>query len=315
MNNAIKEFGFDPRDVYAGVFNLPATKDKHKIAIDKMSYADLTSLAAKFSKSFELDSASHQVIAVDPAPFLLDRDKWNIGFKSDRIAETAKEAWRNEKLTYLRTIFDDFRQNPESSSLAGCVFESMGHRMFSKGWQESHGALPQPFPMTSDRCDPPIFSVDFSTSDTSPSSPLHAGARNVVPVDFTYDLREVTLDNDKYYVPTTQNNPLFDSFTIDSDPDRRAAVVSVFQFTISDDHGGSSKGYPLVRKIVKRVSNLLGKGKGKPKPTVKVKYFLVCPEGKPTHKWRMPPGWDKTFKQSDHRGEAFCIRVPLSGFR
>ena len=38
-------------------------------------------------------------------------------------------------------------------------------------------------------------------------------------VNFTYGLSDVTLDNDKYYIPTAANHPSFDSFTINLDPD------------------------------------------------------------------------------------------------
>jgi len=46
--------------------------------------------------------------------------------------------------------------------------------------------------------------------------------------------------------------------------------------------------------------------------TVEVVYFLVIPEGGTHHQWKMPAGWDRTTKINDHRGDVFCVRVPVS---
>ena len=60
-----------------------------------------------------------------------------------------------------------------------------------------------------------------------------------------------------------------------------------------------------------RVRELLKKA-GK-QATVKVTYFLVCPEDGSKRQWRMPTGWDEDAIINDHRGDAFCIRIPVSG--
>ena len=82
----------------------------------------------------------------------------------------------------------------------------------------------------------PLFSTDPpSTPDASLSSlVLRIYTRNVVRVDFASGLDNVTLDDNKYYVPTAVNNPLLDLFTINQDQD--TAVISIFQITISPEH-------------------------------------------------------------------------------
>jgi len=42
-------------------------------------------------------------------------------------------------------------------------------------------------------------------------------------------------DGDRYYIQTSAANPLFDSFTIDFNPDERTAVVSVFRIATSSE--------------------------------------------------------------------------------
>ena len=80
---------------------------------------------------------------------------------------------------------------------------------------------------------------------------------------------------------------------------------------IPSTHPGSAKGYPLIHKIMAHVHKLLKQVVLK--ATVKVAYFLVCPEGGAQHKWQMPTDWSKSVITNDHRGDVFCISVPVSG--
>ena len=117
-----------------------------------------------------------------------------------------------------------------------------------------------------------------------------------------------------YYIPTTDNHPLFDSFTIDLDPNQRAIVISVFRIPISSMHEGPAKGYPLIRKILAHIRELLSEANPEAmvEATVKVAYFLVCPEGQSQHEWQMSVGWNENAQTNDHREDVFCIRVPVS---
>jgi len=189
----------------------------------------------------------------------------------------------------------------------------MVHRVFSLGWQEeSTEPIPQPIKMPpTNKKGPPTFSTGSPLIFQTPS-PL-TSPRTVKLINLPDDLSKVTLDEGTYYIPLKSNNPLFDSFIIDSDPHQGTAQISIFQITISTTHEGSPQGYLLIRKIMKHVSQLLKAGGSKPtvKVKVKVKYFLVCPEGGSKNQWKMPPGWETGIRLFDHRGDAFCIRIPF----
>ena len=88
-------------------------------------------------------------------------------------------------------------------------------------------------------------------------------------------------------------------------------VISVFQTTTSPRHEGSAAGYLNIRKIISHVRNILKVRY--PNPTVKVVYFLACPDGESQYRWQMPAGWDKRATRNDHPGECFCIRIPVPG--
>ena len=303
VHNATEVFGFAPRDVYNGIIDLPETRARHRKRFD---CSTLQAIVEMFSYKYELSDFAEHVIVVYPVPRFDNYDDWAIDFKSIRIAREAVESMRSEQDGRLRETYHRFCMIPEGSIMAGWVFEAIIHRMLSYGWRSADGPTPQPIRMASNGCDPPTFS---STRGTSLSSlaPLGAHTRTFIRVDFTEGLSNVKLDSDRYYVPTVTNNPLFDSFTIDLG--RRTVVISVFQIATSPRHGGSGKGYTLIRKIMARVGKLLEKAKLDVK--IKVVYFLVCPEDESQHQWQMPVNCNKDAGTHDHREDVFCVRVPV----
>ena len=307
--NATEEFGFAPRDVYGGVFNLPETKAKHAAAVKEPHY--LCSRLETFLRTFPEERRPFdfpdRVVVAHPHYCRDSYDKWEIDFKSIRIRREVVELMRLEEVKYLQKTYDLFHRLPKGNVLAGRVFEAIVHSALSGGWQ---GPRPQPICMVSDGGDPPSLS---STPGTSLSflALLRAGARVVTQVDLNHGLSSVTLGKDKYYTSATTNNPLFDSFTIDHDLKRCTVVISVFQIAISSRHEGSAEGYPFIHKIMARVCKPL-KEAGL-HATVNVTYFLICPEDGSQHQWQMqiPINWNENFNTHDRQGNAFCIRVPL----
>jgi len=316
VRNATEEFGFIPRDVYKGVFDLPAVKEEHTIAMRSLDCSKLITIVREFSTSRGMSSTiANRVIVVFPIDYVPSLDRWKINFKSARIARKVVELMRSEEDRHLGRAYDLLHRNQEGSALAGCIFEAIVHRKFSGSSEDE--SRPQPIPMRCDKCDPPTFSIDLSSSSPTPGTslssftPLRPDARTVVPVNLADDsLSDVTLDTDKYYTPTTATNSLFDSFAIDHDRDRRTVVISIFQITISPRHGGSGDGYHLIRKIMTHVGKLLEEAGLD--ATIKVAYFLVCPKGESQHQWQMPADWIKYTGIYDHRGDAFYIHIPIS---
>ena len=306
VRNATKEFGFVPRDVYEGVVDLPKVISRHTRAVKIFDYSTLRTLIDTFSTTYELHRLSHHVVVVRPVEHLTE-DEWAMDFKSVRIRRKAIEQMRLQEDKRLRETFDLLRNVPEGAAFAGWVFEAIADRMLSNGWRLD-GSPPQPVPMTSNRKAPSTFStVPNSSPSRLPFAPLRPKARVLTLVDFTCKnkLSNLTLDGDKYYKPTTTNNPLFDSFTIDWE--KNTVTISIFQITTSQNHGGSPKGYLRIQKIIARVRELLKVKKANSKTKVGVRYFLVCPRSKRQHQWKMPDGWGRT---ENYHGKVFCVRIP-----
>ena len=323
VDNAIEEFGFAPRDVYGGVFNPHGTRRKHAHVVENLDYTAMQKTVRFFSAKSGLDSiTSRHVVVVFPRPHptdsLLNDDRWAIDFKSIRIAKKATERMQLLQFEQLHEMFGLFHRIPASSTLAGWVFEAIVHRLFSGGWQSE--SVPQPIRMDlkGPENSPTFYTDSPSSADPSsstpgtPSSPLRTHARDVTLVNLApRQLSDVTLDDDRYYIPTATNNLLFDSFIIDVKGS--ASVISIFQMTTSEKHEGLHKGYRLIRKIVARVRRLLMKSYPDSAVTVTVAYFLVGPDVRSGYQWDMPIGWDENYRNNDHRGECFCLRIPVPG--
>ena len=323
VRNATEEFGFAPRDVYRGVFDLPKTMSQHTETVGTFDYSKLKALLRSFSNNRALAGFSHGVVAVYPCKGLKNLDGWTMDFKSIRIREKVMERVQLGEYNHIRETFDFLYKIPAGSTFAGWYFETIAGRMLSSGWQ-SDGPPPQPIPMVSDCLVPPTFSTDPDSPPSQlPFPPLRNYDRVHMPVDFKNKLSNLILNGNEYYTPIATNNPLFDSFTIDRE--ENTVTISIFQITISQKHGGSSKGYGRIQEIIARVRKLVKEAnlkatvknassttkvkKSGSKTEVKVKYFLVCPESELEHQWEMPDGWKKT---KNYHGEVFCVRIPTS---
>ena len=264
-------------------------------SLEQLTYLIL--LVNTLSRDHELDTFSHYVVAVKPYYRTLDDDRWEIHFKSTRITRQVMELMGLEEDNRVRDVYALLRDVPEGSCLAGSFFEAIAHRVLP-------GKYIQPIPMLTSGDSP-----TFSTHGTplSPSTPPRDHVKAPRRLDLLHELSSVTSSRDQYYVLTSTTNSLFDSFTVDIDADRRTAVISVFSITTSPRHEGSSKGYLLIRNIMRHVRKLLGLPKSG--PGIEVSYFLVCPDDGSQYQWDMPVGWNKNTTVNDHRGKAYCIRI------
>jgi hypothetical protein len=313
MQNAIDEFGYAPRDVCNGVFDHDEWMMKHTNQLEVLDYPELKRLVRAFRAEFNIAGASHRLVVVLPLRRdLTDSDSWKMNFKSLRIARRFVELMRREEDSRLREMCSNFYRIPDSSSMAGWIFEAFVHRIFSHGWNELDGPTPQPTHMAADPFRPSTFTASSSSAPDRSHGLVRFVARTAKRVDLTSDnLEAVTLEDNMYYTPSTANDPLFDSFTINH-YGGHTLVISFFHIAISSSHSGSSAGYLIIKAIMKRVRKLL-KDSNLTRQ-VEVAYYLVClkREGQTTNQWEMPKGWTGNPKKvDDYRGKVFCIHVPV----
>jgi hypothetical protein len=301
--------------VYRGVFSLPVIRQEHNKAVWELGYSELRFLVKQFTGENKLTGTSHRVVAVHPSPNSEGLDDWRIEIKSVRIGEKVARLMRFAEREELRKLYHEFRVSPMGSNLAGWIFEAIIHRLLIHGWPKRDGPVPQPIPMTSNRQSPPTYTYTPPASSPPPTAPrpVRGKHRDAILIDFNDKLDDITLEDNRYYIPVASNNPLFDSFTIDCNRNK-TTVISIFQITASKTHGGSAKGYHIIQDIMEQIKKLLLEDNPKTTPKVAVAYFLVRPENKNESKytWKMPDGWNKQKLTNNYRGKVFTLRVPTS---
>ena len=145
----------------------------------------------------------------------------------------------------LREMYAQPSKLPATHDVAGRIFEAMIHREFSGSWQDSGGPTLDYFRMTSNNENPPTFcTVSLSGGDPqSPvPAPLSANAKRIIKVNLNLagPPSGVTLDEDRYCIPTGDDNPLFGSFIVHHDSATRTLVISIIQVVISAKQEGST---------------------------------------------------------------------------
>ena len=106
VRSTTEEFGFAPRDVYDGVFNLPKTEGRHATVIAELNYLKLKALVDTFSNGPQLSGSSHRVVAVSPLHFSVDYHTWEVTFKSNRIAKRVVERMEFKEVKDLQELYN-----------------------------------------------------------------------------------------------------------------------------------------------------------------------------------------------------------------
>jgi hypothetical protein len=173
---------------------------------------------------------------------------WKVGFKSKWIGRMVMDKLAGGETTELWKRFLFFQGTP-ASSIGGRFFEQCAHSIIPttvgpKGWPLIR--------MVSNNATDPQFRLPNNASRVRKVT-LHKVKRKVVPWSSRLDYER--FDNNVYHRPEGPNNPLFDSFLVTINGS--LADLWIFQMSISPVHGGSARGYPLVRKIIRTLKEQL----------------------------------------------------------
>jgi len=131
------------------------------------------------------------------------------------------------------------------------------------------------------------------------------------------------LASDTYYWPYATYYPFFGAFTIELKGN--FAVLWILQITTSRSHRGSRACYRKIRDLVQKLKTQMrdqtppteaqktDSGRGVAVPSVEVRYVLVVQKGGDEGlQWTFPKGWKDHCITNDHRGQSYCLELPLS---
>jgi hypothetical protein len=326
LDTAILRFGYAARDVFSAVFIPDATTLIHKQAFD-ITYECLKTAVSSLAINGTADSKiSQRIIALTPVysgPFAEAR--WRVHFKSDWVARCiVKKLAATERIALCQQI-NFFRHISQAGTMVGWFLEPLALRDIT---ETSTGGSWTLINMVSNDADPPQFTVARDPSSRISEDVRFPKVRREVVEFQSIDDLSTCFENNTYYVPKGPNFPLSDAFVVDLDQLERSAVLWVLQVPKSPRNGSSAVGYQGIRNIIANIKRQLLEGSSGPSPrkarkvpgrraasnpVVHVRYLLVVPEGDSKGAaWHFPKGWNENCKINDHRGEVYCLEIPLS---
>ena len=321
LDAAIDRFGYSARDVFGGVFQYLEMSKRYEAAFNTTYDKLRDAISALSGNQTADDSVSHRILAVHPVDqgFLMSV-RWDVDFKSDWVARSVlprlQEAEENKICEQIRL----FRNIPEGGSVAGRLLEPLAHRYIT---DSTSGIWPL-IRMNSNLADPPQFTLVRDTP--VPGNVCFMKVKRKIVRLSSISVLSTSVQDDSYYIPTDPNFPLFDAFTVQLDRTNRTAILWILQMTTSRRHGGSADGYEKIREIITILKSQLqerpplkkSKTEATPKPDIKVRYLLVVPKPEDESQcrdlphWKFPKGWSERCTRNDHRGDVYCLEVPLS---
>ena len=205
----------------------------------------------KFS---DVQSPSHSLVAIDNVGSL-ESPELRLKFKSEYIGiEISRRLSDKSQLRDdVCLLIKDLLEIPQATGLAGNLFEPLAHYGIMNPNNIRHRG-------------PWILQSMTLVNGTNPKFVFQPDAETIVgfpkvkrsKIFFNQTkIHELPLDNDAYYIPNATNHPFFDSFIVHLDFDAWSARLWLLQMTTSDLHRGSSKGYVMIRSIIKQILNLL----------------------------------------------------------
>jgi len=216
-------------------------------------------------------------------------------------------------------MYRQFKSSQEASAMADWLFESIANKRLAS--DNLSGCVL--FPMANSGTDnSPILSIDFSNTNSAPAINVSLPTAKMDITAFSGKVKDPLVLTDRFYRPEASKNPLFDAFcaTRTDDDDGSESVyidLWIFQHTTSHSHQGSDLGYPFIRKIIRGLENSFQAGANEVKRKLSVctlvHYVLVVPEDDENGfwEWIMPAGYNTETSFQDHRGDFYCLRLPL----
>ncbi|EKM48769.1 uncharacterized protein PHACADRAFT_266153 [Phanerochaete carnosa HHB-10118-sp] len=196
---------------------------------------------------------SHVLVsfAVRHATSSTDDDRFMPKFKSSEIGQQTIKQYGYLQHREAKRLFNVYVGNPPTSVTGGWIFEGLVHSVLCG--QSSASNLRGPLltmKREGSRTAPKFVTQENSDADAPRHLPL--GRRSFTVVDFgekAFASAFINNIENQSCVPKTKNNPLFDSFFVELKTDPDTAVVWIFQITTAEAHGGSPRGYPLIKAI------------------------------------------------------------------
>ncbi|KAL5534792.1 hypothetical protein ACEPAG_1256 [Sanghuangporus baumii] len=321
VEDAIEQYGEVPRDISEAVFDGYESIDAKIDAALKATMGDLDKLMIAVSRLGSErpvlggDPPLHKLFAIQPVAQGRKYTKDDIflpKFKSEPIGKRIVAQVGRLPFAQARKFLATIRLFPESSSLAGWIFQSLACEKLASGNVQSE-----------------MFSMALTEHTDKHRvyvTPNYAVAQGIPFPNHPMRLTKCYFSNNKLSleptdcideclcIPADTNQPLFDAFFANMSVTASQVVTTLYiiQTTLSRVHEGSMKGYTHIRSILKEVErraielqNQVQPGntsvttfrkkrkRKKESNLTMIRYLYVCRTPQTQRTWKLPKqGWD-----------------------
>jgi hypothetical protein len=259
LDGLIGFFGLIPRAVFQALFSgfnsqVVMHNVVFSIGIQNLRTTVLGIVANPEEKFPDVQSPSYRLVAIDNVGSL-ELPELRLKFNSEYIGiEISRRlSDKSQSRDDVCSLIKDLLETPQAKGLAGNLFEPLAHYgiMYPNNIRHRGPWVLQSMTLVNGTNPKFVFQPDGKTIVGFPKVKRHKIFFNQAKI------HELPFDNDAYYIPNATNHPFFDSFIVHLDFDARSARLWLLQMTTSDLHRGSSKGYVVIRSIIKQILNLL----------------------------------------------------------
>ncbi|KAE9399394.1 hypothetical protein BT96DRAFT_994013 [Gymnopus androsaceus JB14] len=331
LNNAIHWSGRTPREVFQTILapvdakhggNLPSNPLSHVAHL--LSWAELIAYRSA-------DPISHGILAIQMQPAsLMSYHNSNFDFivKNPALWEVMDEYIFRSNVAKICSVFTSLRTLKlicgSGTALTDHIFAdyALGHMIADNPF------IPlKPMVFQNGKAAQPTFTADLNIKLSLVPTGIYPGHRCRCPVVdymptkgkmrrpwYKWNYNNGPLEVGFIFVPVASNHPLFDAFFLDV-PDLwypHLWILWIIQFTASWEHKDAVKGLLNVRKLLKKQAGLINDQKIE----VEVRWVLMKPtpvSNVSDREWQMPPGWNESVIQFDHRGFVWLQEMDMTG--
>ncbi|KAL5495831.1 hypothetical protein ACEPAI_1295 [Sanghuangporus weigelae] len=335
VEDAIEQYGEVPRDISEAVFDgyesinakIDAALNAAMWDLDKLMTA-VSRLGSDRSVLGD-DPPSHKLFAIQPVVQGRKYTKDDIflpKFKSGPISKRIVAQVGRLQLAHARKFLATIRLFPESSSLAGWIFQSLAcEKLASANVQSEMFSM-----VLTEHTDKHRVYVTPNYA-VAPGIPFPNHPMRLAKCHFSnnkLELEPTDCIDECLCIPADTNHPLFDAFFANMSVTASQVVTTLYiiQTTLSRVHEGSMKGYAHIGSILEEVERRAIELQNQAQPgnisvttfrkkrkrkkesnLTMIRYLYVCRTPQTQRTWKLPKqGW------TTKSGEVYCLHLDFS---
>lgn len=257
VKDTTDEYGSSARDVIQAIYTPSLLRKSHEqvkgVTYDSLYTSVNEGMYMMRSESSDSVIAVSRVFDPDQAPSF--GDMFSVSFKSIRIGQKLMEIMVCCGEHRVRDMFDLYRTNPRSSSLADWAFETYSHFMMSRNDPSLLPRIKMSLKTPTKRNAPTFITTESPHAPLPQPNPYSTRTFTIIDIpEFIQDTGLLQLSTSTYYVPEASSKPFFDAFFIDVTRSMDSIACTIWIVNMSTTHGSSAHDHATIQHLIERVT-------------------------------------------------------------